>query len=294
MAIHQLERLPVLVLGLGRPRGVGRWPQRTCVTSPGPAVAGVTSSALDLGSQGQVGHTLFNVASKACRFTSTASSNPRTDSGLALVIAPRVGCFAWLVSPLGGPCPTAGPQAQFNNGRNRWSPRLRCNCLLTCLCARGCAPSCPAAPQLARKRSRALAPYLVTAPKHGIIGSSKYAERLRKQVVECARDRSRWVWIGDRVKVGRRGRLEAGRGLRARQQRGVVAQGTGARPHARQRMPLLRPCSSLPCFAASTKPPPFNPSPRPAACADASAIPAASGATQRHCPGATPCPIPCS
>lgn len=45
--------------------------------------------------------------------------------------------------------------------------------------------------ELARKRSRALAPYLVTAPKHGIIGSSKYAERLRKQVVECARDKSR-------------------------------------------------------------------------------------------------------
>lgn len=35
------------------------------------------------------------------------------------------------------------------------------------------------------RRQRALAPYLVPAPKRGIIGSSRYAERLRKQVGVC-------------------------------------------------------------------------------------------------------------
>ncbi|GLC68372.1 hypothetical protein PLESTF_000684000 [Pleodorina starrii] len=43
----------------------------------------------------------------------------------------------------------------------------------------------------ARKRHRALAPYLVSSPTHGIIGSSKYADRLRRQVVAAARDSSR-------------------------------------------------------------------------------------------------------
>ncbi|KAI8465837.1 MAG: cyclic nucleotide-binding protein [Monoraphidium minutum] len=38
------------------------------------------------------------------------------------------------------------------------------------------------------RRQRALAPYLVAAPKRGVIGTSKYAERLRKQIVEAARD----------------------------------------------------------------------------------------------------------
>ena len=32
------------------------------------------------------------------------------------------------------------------------------------------------------RRQRSLAPYLVAAPKRGVIGRSKYAERLRKQV----------------------------------------------------------------------------------------------------------------
>ncbi|KXZ56033.1 hypothetical protein GPECTOR_2g1585 [Gonium pectorale] len=45
--------------------------------------------------------------------------------------------------------------------------------------------------ELARKRARTLAPYLVAAPKRGIIGNSKYADRLRRQVVEAARDKSR-------------------------------------------------------------------------------------------------------
>ncbi|PNH01184.1 Nif-specific regulatory protein [Tetrabaena socialis] len=47
--------------------------------------------------------------------------------------------------------------------------------------------------ELARRRARALAPFLVTAPKQGIVGSSKYADRLRKQVVEAARDAGRRV-----------------------------------------------------------------------------------------------------
>ncbi len=37
-----------------------------------------------------------------------------------------------------------------------------------------------------------LKPYLMPSPKRGIIGNSKYAERLRKQLVAAARDTSRW------------------------------------------------------------------------------------------------------
>lgn len=40
----------------------------------------------------------------------------------------------------------------------------------------------PAALQEEERRQRALAPYLVGAPKRGIIGQSKYANRLRQQV----------------------------------------------------------------------------------------------------------------
>lgn len=36
--------------------------------------------------------------------------------------------------------------------------------------------------QSEERRSRALQPYLVTTPKRGIIGNSKYADRLRRQV----------------------------------------------------------------------------------------------------------------
>ncbi|KAG2445993.1 hypothetical protein HXX76_000596 [Chlamydomonas incerta] len=42
-----------------------------------------------------------------------------------------------------------------------------------------------------QRRARLLTPYLMPSPKRGIIGHSKYAERLRKQVVAAARDRSR-------------------------------------------------------------------------------------------------------
>ncbi|KAJ9518640.1 hypothetical protein QJQ45_018665, partial [Haematococcus lacustris] len=42
--------------------------------------------------------------------------------------------------------------------------------------------------QGARARGRALLPYLVPAPKQGVVGSSTYSDRLRKQVVAAARD----------------------------------------------------------------------------------------------------------
>ncbi|KAG2494517.1 hypothetical protein HYH03_007284 [Edaphochlamys debaryana] len=45
--------------------------------------------------------------------------------------------------------------------------------------------------KLEQKRQRALAPYLVPPPDHGVVGSSKYADRLRKQVVAAARDKDR-------------------------------------------------------------------------------------------------------
>jgi transcriptional regulator with AAA-type ATPase domain len=42
-----------------------------------------------------------------------------------------------------------------------------------------------------QKRLALLQPYLVQAPKHGVIGNSKYAKRLRKQIVQAARDPDR-------------------------------------------------------------------------------------------------------
>jgi hypothetical protein len=36
--------------------------------------------------------------------------------------------------------------------------------------------------QSEERRSRALQPYLVSTPKRGVIGNSKYADRLRRQV----------------------------------------------------------------------------------------------------------------
>lgn len=41
------------------------------------------------------------------------------------------------------------------------------------------------------RRQRFLEPYLVASPKVGIIGSSKYADRLRKQVISASRDTTR-------------------------------------------------------------------------------------------------------
>ena len=44
-----------------------------------------------------------------------------------------------------------------------------------------------------RQRSVALAPYLVTAPKRGVIGNSRYAQRLRREIVQASRDKERYV-----------------------------------------------------------------------------------------------------
>lgn len=45
----------------------------------------------------------------------------------------------------------------------------------------------PPCMQAAEDRARMLAPYLVPSPKHGIVGTSAYAERLRKQVLNAAK-----------------------------------------------------------------------------------------------------------
>eukprot|EP00882_Tetradesmus_deserticola_P011080 GHRQ01011715.1.p1 GENE.GHRQ01011715.1~~GHRQ01011715.1.p1 ORF type:complete len:603 (+),score=315.83 GHRQ01011715.1:299-2107(+) len=45
--------------------------------------------------------------------------------------------------------------------------------------------------QSEERRSRALQPYRVTTPSRGIIGNSKYADRLRRQIVAAARDPQR-------------------------------------------------------------------------------------------------------
>ena len=41
------------------------------------------------------------------------------------------------------------------------------------------------------RRARALAPYLLSAPKRGVVGNSPYADRLRKGVIKAARDELR-------------------------------------------------------------------------------------------------------
>ena len=41
------------------------------------------------------------------------------------------------------------------------------------------------------ERQRALAPYRVSAPKRGIVGNSRYAAVLRKQIVTASRDATR-------------------------------------------------------------------------------------------------------
>ena len=45
--------------------------------------------------------------------------------------------------------------------------------------------------QAEREREAALRPYLVSAPKCGVVGTSKYADRLRRQVVAASRDPAR-------------------------------------------------------------------------------------------------------
>lgn len=63
--------------------------------------------------------------------------------------------------------------------------------------------------QAERQRETALRPYLVAAPKCGVVGTSKYADRLRRQVVSASRDPARRVACvtmpaGTLLKVGRR------------------------------------------------------------------------------------------
>jgi transcriptional regulator with AAA-type ATPase domain len=41
------------------------------------------------------------------------------------------------------------------------------------------------------RRQRALQPFLVAAPKRGIVGGSRYADRLRRQIVTASRDPTR-------------------------------------------------------------------------------------------------------
>lgn len=45
--------------------------------------------------------------------------------------------------------------------------------------------------QASLERVRALLPYLVSAPRRGVVGSSRYAQRLRAQVLAAARDPER-------------------------------------------------------------------------------------------------------
>eukprot|EP00878_Enallax_costatus_P047261 GHUV01057723.1.p1 GENE.GHUV01057723.1~~GHUV01057723.1.p1 ORF type:complete len:284 (+),score=79.99 GHUV01057723.1:167-1018(+) len=45
--------------------------------------------------------------------------------------------------------------------------------------------------QSEERRNRALQPYRVTTPRRGIVGNSKYADRLRRQIVSAARDPTR-------------------------------------------------------------------------------------------------------
>ena len=66
-------------------------------------------------------------------------------------------------------------------------PYARCaNHARSARCAR-----CARCPQEAKARQQALAPYVVTAPKRGVIGNSRYAQRLRREIVQASRDKSR-------------------------------------------------------------------------------------------------------
>lgn len=47
-------------------------------------------------------------------------------------------------------------------------------------------------PQDEAARLRALVPYLVPAPRQGVLGVSHHAERVRKQLVLAAHDPNRW------------------------------------------------------------------------------------------------------
>ena len=42
-----------------------------------------------------------------------------------------------------------------------------------------------------KERQQALLPYLVAAPKRGVIGTSRYADTLRRRIVKASRDKTR-------------------------------------------------------------------------------------------------------
>lgn len=70
-----------------------------------------------------------------------------------------------------------------------------------------CVPSLPRAVQDERGRRVALAPFLVPAPKRGILGRSRYAQALRSAVLQAAKDPSRWAAAAERC-AGRGGWLD--------------------------------------------------------------------------------------
>ena len=56
--------------------------------------------------------------------------------------------------------------------------------------------ACPALPclhllQEEQERAAALQPYRVAAPKRGVMGSSRYAQALRRAIVQASRDKTR-------------------------------------------------------------------------------------------------------
>jgi hypothetical protein len=57
--------------------------------------------------------------------------------------------------------------------------------------AHAAALHCSQAAAADKARARALQPYLISAPTHGIIGNSRFASRLRKEVVGAAREEGR-------------------------------------------------------------------------------------------------------
>lgn len=64
-------------------------------------------------------------------------------------------------------------------------------CLPTCQRLAGGCPALSCCLQDEQRRAALLAPYRVAAPKRGVMGNSRYAQQLRRAVVQASRDRSR-------------------------------------------------------------------------------------------------------
>lgn len=47
----------------------------------------------------------------------------------------------------------------------------------------------------ARRAHQALGPYIMAAPKRGVIGNSSYADRLRRSIVKAAKDKDGQKWV---------------------------------------------------------------------------------------------------